>query len=63
MWGEPHIDPAFLRELTDTLPPLWSTREDEQYDDERYDDEYYQDDLDPPMSDEERLERDIRMAA
>ena len=59
MWGEPHIDPAFLRELTDTLPPLWSTGDN----DERYDDEYYQDDLDPPMSDEERLERDIRMAA
>ena len=68
MWREPHIDPAFLRELTDTLPPLWPAREDEQYDDEQYDDEqyddeYYQDDLDPPMSDEERLERDLRMAA
>ena len=53
MWRDPHIDPAFLRELTDTLPPLWPDREYERYDD----------DLDPPMSDEERLERDIRMAA
>lgn len=58
MWREPHIDPAFLRELTDTLPLPWPAREDERYHDERYDD-----DLDPPMSDEERLERDIRMAA
>lgn len=53
MWREPHIDQAFLRELTDTLPPLRPSRGEERYDD----------DLDPPMSDDERQERGWRMAA
>lgn len=55
MSREPHIDPAFLAPPMDELATLWPSRDHQQYNDERY-----EDDLDPPMSDEERLERNLR---